>query len=81
MILKTLAFIVPHFTTRCLLRDEDENLIAVCRGGIRGDYLIVEKDFIDAAELSPYIDVALGISWFGWVIFFYIKQSFDRIEV
>lgn len=81
MILRILNFLVPHFITRCILKDQWGRTQAICHGKIIDDYLAIEGEFTELAENCPVIDVVLGLSWFGWAIFFWLKESYGQIEV
>ena len=80
MIMQILRFLIPHFVTRCLLKDQWGRTQAICHGGTLGDYLIIEPEFVEIANESPTIEVVLGLSWFGHAIFFWLKDSYDKIE-
>lgn len=80
MIIKILAFLIPHFITRCVFRDENNKMLAVCKGTYYGDQLAIPPKFMPYAFKSPTIEVILGLSWFGYALFFWVKETYDRIE-
>ena len=78
MIMRILAYLIPHFITRLLIFDQRGYLKGVFLGKVIGDELAIELPGVPYAKPGTHIDVALGISWFGRVIFFWVKDSFDR---
>ena len=78
MIIRILKFWIPHFITRLLIFDKNRKLIGVFKGEMIGDELAIEiPGVLIANRPCTSIDVTLGFSWFGHVIFFWVKGSFD----
>lgn len=81
MVIQTLKFLIPHFITRCLILDEQRNLLGVFHGQRVGDQLAIEDTgFLLAEESNNFVDISLGISWFGYAIFFWVKESYERAK-
>ena len=79
MILDILAFLVPHFITRYLVLDKYHNLIGVYHGMKIGNRIAIEYEGDPVAGPGTIIDISLGISWFGYAIFFWVKESYSYV--
>lgn len=79
MIMRLLRFLVPHFITRCVIRDNAGNIKALCQCEVIGDDLLVDPRYYNLASTNPTIDVVLGLSWFGYATFFWVKDSFVKV--